>query len=146
MRQGEMMNLRWSDVDLKRSKITFQETKNGEIRSVPLTGLAHQLLKELQANYSPESDLVFPGKNPDKPIDLRFSWEQALIKANIKNFRFHDLRHCTASYLLMNGASLSVIAEILGHKTLQMVKRYAHLSEDHKWQAVADMNKKIFGC
>ena len=52
-------------------------------------------------------------------------------KAGLKDFRFHDLRHSAASYLAMNGASLAEIAKVLGHKTLAMVKRYAHLSEAH---------------
>ena len=146
MRQGEMMNLRWADVDFKKEKITLHETKNGEIRVVPLTGHAHAILKELMSKRSSESDLVFPSNNPKKPIDLRHPWEQVLIKSKIVNFRFHDLRHCCASYLLMNGVALPVIAEILGHKSYQMVKRYAHLSEEHKKQEIASMNQKIFGC
>lgn len=146
MRQGEMMNLQWSDVDFKKQKITLHETKNGDMRVVPLTGHAHSILKELMVNRSSETELVFPGNNPKKPIDLRFPWEQAIKKANIEDFRFHDLRHSCASYLLMNKVPLPVIAEILGHKSYQMVKRYAHLSEDHKWQAIASMNQNIFGC
>lgn len=146
MRQGEMMNLSWDDVDFKKEKITLYETKNGDIRVVPLTGHVHAVLKALHGKRSQDTNLVFPGSKPNKPIDLRFPWEQVIKKANITNFRFHDLRHCCASYLLMNKVPLPVIAEILGHKTYQMVKRYAHLSEDHKWQAIANMNKNIFGC
>ena len=67
------------------------------------------------------------------------------VEAKIENFRFHDLRHSAASYLAMNGASLAEIAEVLGHKTLQMVKRYAHLSEAHTAKVVAKMNESIFG-
>ena len=63
----------------------------------------------------------------------------------MSDFCFHDLRHCTGSYLAMNGASLAEIAEILGHKTLQMVKRYSHLSDAHTSKVVASMNEKIFG-
>jgi site-specific recombinase XerD len=65
--------------------------------------------------------------------------------AQISDFKWHDLRHCTASYLAMNGASLAEIAEVLGHKTLSMVKRYAHLSEGHVSNVVTSMNMKIFG-
>jgi integrase len=90
-------------------------------------------------------DLVFPSKDFTKPIDLRTPFENALKRAEIKDFRFHDLRHSCASYLAMNGASLAEIAEILGHKTLQMVKRYAHLSDSHTSKVVASMNEKIFG-
>ncbi len=62
-----------------------------------------------------------------------------------EDFRFHDLRHSAASYLAMSGASLAVIAEILGHKTLAMVKRYAHLSEAHTRSVVEPMNRAVFG-
>jgi site-specific recombinase XerD len=90
--------------------------------------------------------LLFPGKvHKDEPIDLRRPFEVALKAAEITDFHWHDLRHCTASYLAMNGASLAEIAEILGHKTLQMVKRYAHLSDGHVSNVVASMNAKIFG-
>jgi len=65
--------------------------------------------------------------------------------AKIENFHWHDLRHTCASYLAMNGASLAEIAEVLGHKTLQMVKRYAHLSQAHTARVVTSMNEKMFG-
>jgi integrase len=76
---------------------------------------------------------------------LRVSWEKALKTAEIEDFHFHDLRHSAASYLAMNGATLAEIAEILGHKTLQMVKRYSHLTEQHTSKVVERMNKQIFG-
>ena len=66
-------------------------------------------------------------------------------KANVEDFRYHDLRHSAGSYLAMNNASASEIAEIPGHKTLEMVKRYAHLSETHTTNVVSRMNEKIFG-
>lgn len=98
-----------------------------------------------------DGDLIFPGRaahrRTDKttPVDLRTPFETALRKAQIEDFRWHDLRHSAASYLAMNGASLAEIAEILGHKTLAMVKRYAHLSEQHTASVVERMNERIFG-
>ena len=68
----------------------------------------------------------------------------ALQRSEVEDFTFHDLRHSAASYLAMSGASLLEIADILGHKSLEMVKRYAHLSEDHSVAVVERMNKKIF--
>lgn len=145
MRQAEIMNLRWEDIDIFKGRITLHETKNGERRAVPLKGLALQLIQALTSEKSIDIGLLFPSKeNPLKPMDLRFPWEQALKKANIKNFRFHDCRHSCASYLLMNGASLAEIAEILGHKTLSMVKRYSHLSEAHASKVVEKMNENLF--
>ena len=91
------------------------------------------------------SPYLFPGKFPKKPIDIRSAWEMAVKRSEILDLRFHDLRHSCASYLAMNGASLAEIAEVLGHKTLAMVKRYAHLSENHTAKVVSSMNEKIFG-
>ncbi|WAK02790.1 tyrosine-type recombinase/integrase [Methylobacter sp. YRD-M1] len=146
MRQGELMNLKWSDVNLKDRYIILHETKNEERRRVPLTGHALELLQEHAKVKRLDTSLLFPGKtHKDKPIDLRKPFETALKRAEITDFRWHDLRHCTASYLAMNGASSAEIAEILGHKTLQMVKRYAHLSDGHVSSVIESMNAKIFG-
>jgi integrase len=144
-RRMEILGLHWNDIDIKRGIITLHETKNGERRILPLTGHALNLIKEHSKIRSLNCDFVFPSKNLKNPIDLRSPFETALRRADITDFRWHDLRHCCASYLAMNGASLAEIAEILGHKTLQMVKRYAHLSDTHVSKVVANMNEKIFG-
>ena len=153
MRAGEIMNLEWPDVDLQRGWIVLRQTKNGERRGVPLAGLALELMKEHAKVRRIDSLLVWPGKGqrdkasekqPVKPMDLRQPWEKALKQAGIEDFRFHDLRHSAASYLAMNGASLAEIAEVLGHKTLSMVKRYSHLSDKHKAGVVERMNAAIF--
>jgi len=144
-RRMELLGLRWRDIDLQRGVIILHETKNDERRVLTLSGHALELMQQHKDVSNLICDLVFPGKNLKNPIDIRSPWETALKRAGIANFRFHDLRHSTASYLAMNGASLSEISEVLGHKTLQMVKRYAHLSEAHTSKVVANMNKKIFG-
>lgn len=126
--------------------MTLRETKNGDMRGVPLTGKALALVKEhARIRRRLDTPLLFPGANPAKPVDLRAPWLAALKKASIQDFRFHDLRHSAASYLAMNGASLNEIAAVLGHKTLAMVQRYAHLSESHKAGVVERMNSAIFG-
>jgi len=146
MRQGEILGLTWADVNLDKQYLILHETKNGERRRVPLTGLAHAEIKKLSKVRRIDTGLLFPHPTiKDQHFDLRTPWEAVLTKAEIKDFRFHDLRHSTASYLAMNGASLAEIAEVLGHKTLQMVKRYAHLSEAHTSKVVASMNAKFFG-
>lgn len=146
MRQGELMRLKWSDVNLKEGFIILHETKNGERRRVPLAGLALTLLRDHAKIRRIDTELLFPGTlHKDRPINLRKPFETALNRAQIADFRWHDLRHCTASYLAMNGASLAEIAEVLGHKTLHMVKRYAHLSDGHVSNVVASMNAKLFG-
>jgi integrase len=146
MRQAEQMNLIWQDVNLKDGFLILYETKNGERRRVTLAGHCLELLLKHAKNKRLDTKLLFPSeRNPQKPIDLRKAFKNALNKTSIIDFHWHDLRHCTASYLAMNGASLAEIAEVLGHKTLNMVKRYAHLSDSHVSSVVASMNAKIFG-
>lgn len=146
MRQGEILGLSWKDVDFSRKVIVLHKTKNNERRVVPLSGHALELLIGMRKIRQLHSDWVFPApRNPKKIWDCRVAWDAAVIKAGIEDFRFHDLRHSAASYLAMNGATLAELAEVLGHKTLQMVKRYAHLSEAHTHSVVASMNEKIFG-
>ena len=144
-RRMEILGLTWKDIDFDRGVITLHETKNGERRVLPLTGHALELIQQLTKVRHVKCNLVFPGKDLKKPVDLRTPFENALKRAEISDFRWHDLRHSCASYLAMNHASLAEIAEILGHKTLQMVKRYAHLSEAHTSKVVARMNQVIFG-
>ena len=79
------------------------------------------------------------------PIDLRAPWLDALEKAGIEDFHWHDLRHSCASYLAMNGASIPEIAAVLGHRDFSMASRYAHLSSGHVESVVERMNEKYIG-
>ena len=145
MRQGEISNIKWKDVDFEREMITLHETKNGERRVAPLVGLSRDLLHELSKVRRIDNFYVFPSKTSANPANLRKSWMTAIKNAGIEDFHFHDLRHTAASYLAMNGATLAEIAEVLGHKTLAMVKRYAHMSDAHTAGVVKRMSEKIFG-
>ena len=144
-RKAEILNLTWADVDLKRKVSVLHQTKNDERRALPLAGLALVCVQDLAEFRRIDTRLLFPDKSGKKPILIRAPWQKALKEAGIEDFRFHDLRHSAASYLAMSGASLAEIAEVLGHKTLQMVKRYSHLSEQHTAGVVEKMNKKFLG-
>ncbi len=143
MRKGEILKLTWDAVDLKKGHLTLVDTKNGETRGVPVAGMALKLLRKHAKVRRIDTQLVFPGREGEKPIEIKEAWEFALDRAKITDFRFHDLRHTAASYLAMSGATLAEIAEILGHKTLAMVKRYAHLTEQHTSAVVARMNERF---
>jgi integrase len=151
MRRGEIANLRWDQVDLQRAVIRLlsDDTKTSHARAVPIAGPAHEgLLSLAEAKVRPLNNLVFASADPSsraKPIEFQNAWKKALERAGIEDFRFHDLRHTAASYLAMNGATLAEIAEVLGHKTLAMVKRYAHLTEQHTSGVVRRMNAAVFG-
>lgn len=87
---------------------------------------------------------LFPRPDGLAPTDVRKAWENARDAAQLENFQFHDLRQSTASYLAMSGASQVEIAQVLGHRTLQMVRRYAHLSESHVKELVKSLNEGMF--
>lgn len=145
-RYSEIMGLRWQDVDLVRGVARLEKTKNGDKRVIPLTGFVLKLLCELKrTRQRVDSPYLFPRHDGKAPMEIRKAWDAALVAADIQDFRFHDLRHSAASYLAMNGATLVEIAAVLGHKTLQMVKRYSHLSDSHVSAVVERMNSKIFG-
>jgi integrase len=148
MRSGEVSRLTWEQVDLNAGVIILTETKNGETRRVPVRGLALRVLKDHAKVRRIGTNFVFPGektRRTGRAFELALYWKEAVKAAELKDFRFHDLRHSCASYLAMDGASLLDIAEVLGHKTLQMVKRYSHLTESHVAGVVERMNRKIFG-
>ena len=130
-RKNEIRWLRWDDVNVQTGTVIFRETKNGTIRSVPLVGRGLDLIRDWGKVRRLDTDLVFPGKNPNHPVLFEKSWKRALKESGIEDFRFHDLRHSAASYLIMAGVHMRTVAEILGHKTLAMVQRYSHLSPEH---------------
>jgi integrase len=140
-RKGELTGLKWADVDLKRGRALVRETKNDEPRTLPLGGQTLEALRELKLKSSARSDYVFPQPSgfpgPYEHFDAH--WHAALKGAGIVDFHFHDLRHTTASMLAAQGASLLEIADVLGHKTLAMVKRYSHLVVDHKAKVIERM-------
>jgi integrase len=142
MRKAELINLRWTDINFDKGLAKLATTKNGSPRINPIPALA---LDELKKFRQVGNGLIFASScDVEKPFNFRVQWTRALQRANIKNFRFHDLRHTAASYLVMNGASLHETAEILGHKSTQTTKRYAHLSTDHKSALSERVMDKIF--
>ena len=142
-RRGELINLTWDAIDLKGSKALVTETKNDEPRVLPLVGKALEVLRELKLNGSARSEFVFPALSgfPGPYEHFDGYWRKARKDAGLQNFRFHDLRHSCASFLAANGATLLEIADVLGHKTLQMVQRYSHLTQHHKVSVIERMAK-----
>lgn len=130
-RYSNIRNLTWADVDRKTWRLRLIETKNGQPRYVPIIGPAQKALKAQHARDVIGEGWVFKGAHDDAPADLDRPWRKVREAAKLKNFRFHDLRHTTASYLTMNGASLAEVAEALGHRTLVMAKRYSHQTGEH---------------
>jgi integrase len=144
MRRGELIGLRWQDVDLERRIAVLHDTKNGDRRSVPIVPEVAALLREHGKIRRLDSDLIFTSGGATEVWLFDKAWYAALNEAKIKDFRFHDLRHTAASYLAMSGATTAEIAAAMGHRTLQMVKRYAHLSDQHTGTVIERMTRKYF--
>jgi integrase len=132
MRLGEIINLKWSDIDITNRIINIFETKNGEMRKIPLSNFSINTLKTLTKRLG--SDKVFWRWKSVSSFES--SWQRVLLKSGIKNFRFHDLRHEATSRLFEMNLNMMEVSTITGHKTLQMLKRYTHLSVDKITQKI----------
>ena len=134
MRKGEILSLKWDNVDFRRGIATLPDTKNGEKREVPLNAIAMRTLNAVPRRSG--SPYVFCNKEGEPYGDIKKSFLTAVENSSIINFHFHDLRHTFASHLVMAGIDLNTVRELLGHKSLEMTLRYSHLSPDHKKRAV----------
>ena len=130
LRQSNVLNLRWLDIDLPRrvAWVHHDESKTGKAMTVPINDTAVAILRE-QFGRQPEFVFTYRGKNIAEANTK--AWRAALIRAGISDFRWHDLRHCWASWLVQGGTPLIALQEMGGWSSEQMVKRYAHLSADH---------------
>ena len=134
MRRLEMTSLRWSDVDQSRGVMAVRcsKTKRGETkyRHVPIHGNVNAALENCKARW-PESPLVFDGIQ-----DFKTGFRGACARAGIEQFTPHDMRHTFASWLVMGGVSLYEVKDLLGHSTIKLTERYAHLAPENLKAAV----------
>jgi integrase len=144
MRRGEILSLKWENVDLLHGFILLDKTKNGERREIPINAT----LKVTLSNMTRRLDVpyVFYDVATGKPYQsVKRSFNSALKRAGIKDFHFHDLRHTFASHLIMAGIDITTVKELLGHKTLTMTLRYAHLAPSHKVKAIDVLDNTLNG-
>lgn len=140
-RKSEILGIRCKDIDLENRLFLLFDTKNGDTRTLPISD---QIFEIIRHRTNGQAALLFPSpSNPDQPVCIRSAWETVVQRAGLKDFRFHDIRHTTASYLTMDGVSTREVAEILGHKSLQTTKRYSHLGNAHKRTLVNRMEEMI---
>jgi len=141
MRKGELLGLRWDDIDFGARTIHLRHTKNGKPRDVPMTETVGRMLLDLKAEARGKA-LFYTAVGKKRPLrDFRTAWGRALRLAGIEDFRFHDLRHTAASQLAMAGVDMRTIQEILGHRSSAMTQRYAHLSPEHQTRAIGKLDK-----
>ncbi len=134
MRLGEITGLRVCDVCYEESKIILERTKNGDRRVLPMTDEVKLIFQNCIKPKAAKEDLVFKSlynTQEQKKVCVRDSFERAVKKAGIENFRFHDLRHTAASNMAMSGATQGELMAILGHRSPAMTRRYAHYSQSH---------------
>jgi len=134
LRRSEILNLKVSDINLKDKYILVRETKNGEIRHVPINSLLMKALKSVINNT--DSEYLFTGPTGDPVKSVKQGFWAALRRSGIAHLRFHDLRHSFGSNLSMAGVDIATIQELMGHKDISTTKRYLHPSPSHKKEAV----------
>jgi len=143
MRRGEVFSLTWEAVSLNKAMLTVhgKTAKSETTRHIPLNNEALRILKDWKEDSSNVNGLVFPNREGRRFDNIKRAWETVLDLAEVKNFRWHDLRHSFASNLVMAGVDLNTVRELLGHGDIKMTLRYAHLAPEHKAAAVAMLIK-----
>ncbi|MFC1534411.1 site-specific integrase [Thermodesulfobacteriota bacterium] len=141
LRKGDILNLKWEQI---RNGFIYpdRDTATKKRREIPINEDLAGIFKEIRKKQGLTSKDVFTyHTRVIQRVDRAF--RGTLRRAGIEHFRFHDLRHTFASHLIMRGASLKEVQELLGHKTMTMTLRYAHLSQEHKKKAVSLLNGLI---
>ncbi len=135
VRRGEMLSLRWMDVDMKNRRLYLRETKNGALRILPIPESALTVLRSLPQGSA--GDSVFAGVDP---AHLSVYAKRVFKRLGILDASFHTLRHTAASWLVQQGVDLYAVGQILGQETPRMTQRYAHLSPDYMAGAVGKLD------
>jgi integrase len=146
MRPTELLNIRWKDIDLVTGVAQLERTKTKRRRSIPMTGLALEMLRALRENH-PNDEYIFPATNRSAPSrSYRKAWEHALKRAGLsgRDIVFYSLRHTTASYLVQAGVPLYTVSGVLGHTSPTTTAIYAHLTTDTLRNALETMTKAKF--
>jgi integrase len=141
MRRGEILSLRWEDIDLKEKEIRLSTSKNGESGDIAMTNDVYEVFADLLVSKKTTiSGLVFPSpNNPQKPVDIKSTWERILDKAGITGATFHTIRHSTCSHLASLGVSPTLIARIVGHKDSRTTDIYIDAVKSHRREVMKQL-------
>ena len=142
MRRGEILNLRWDQVDLRKRTVRVEKTKSNKVRFIPINdALLHEFNHLKKRNG--QSEHVFPNPRNDKPLtEIKTAFNAAKRRAGINGLRFQDLRHCFASRLVERGVDIITVMDLLGHHSVVVTQRYTHSNSDQKKRAVEKLTKK----
>jgi integrase len=141
MRMGEILSLKWPDVDPATGLLTIRDSKNGESRHIAMDSTVRDVLDRFPRALN--SDYIFANANGGRFTWIQKGFRNARARAGLGDLHFHDLRHTFASQWMMNGGDLYALKEILGHKSVAMTQRYAHLSPAYK-RAMVDRMEQIW--
>lgn len=137
MRRGELFNLKWSSINFTTKTITVagETTKTSDTRRIEMNKEVFDTLEKWR-KQSGTAPYVFPNQAGGRLEDVKSAWLKLLERAELIGFRWHDMRHDFASRLVMAGAPLNTVRELLGHSDIKMTLRYAHLASKTKAAAV----------
>jgi integrase len=138
MRRGELLGLQWEQI--RNGFIYLTKTKSGKGRQIPINDRLAEVFREVRRGNQLKSEFVFCDSQGRRFLEVKRSFASACKRAGVEDFRFHDLRHTFASRLVMRGASLKAVQELLGHADMKMTMRYAHLSHEHLRDSVNLLN------
>ncbi len=147
MRRSEILGLEWRRIDLAANLLHLQSehTKSKRRRSVPINRTARgSILRRarFRAEHCPDSPWLFCNQDGERIADVKRSFATACRKAGIEDFRIHDLRHTCAAWLVSDGVPLPEVRDLLGHSTVKVTERYAHLSPDNVRSAVERLDQE----
>jgi integrase len=145
MRYGEIAGLKWKNVDFEHRLITFEITKNHDVRVLPMPDQIYSFLKSWNSSNQDE-DYLFPSQNSSKRPTytmIRKAFQAVLKQLGLKDIVFHSLRHTAASHLAMSGATQGELMEVLGHRSPVMTKRYAHFNKAHLAKLLQKTNNNL---
>lgn len=135
LRQGELLGLKWVDIDSIANTLAVRRSKNGKMRHVPI----HEDVRGILNSLPRIGEYIFQdgsGEPLSRHGRIRTLFDKAVDEAGLRDFRFHDIRRCFASELVMNGADLKTVSELLGHSSTRMTERYSHLTPAHRALAI----------
>lgn len=144
-RKSELLERRWSEIDLDRCEVLAPITKNGTPRILFFQPATAELMRRVFTKRPPEA-LVFEGRVPGHPISFRKAWATATRESGLPDLHMHDVRHAAAASLLRAGVTLPVAAQVLGHDAAVLSRRYGHLetsalrrAQEQAWQGMRDV-------
>jgi integrase len=146
IRQSELLRLTWKEINLDSGQLTILKAKNKTPRTVHVPATAVEALRKLKkAKVVSLNVFLLASGSPLKTSVLQKRWHKIFEEAGLEDFHWHDLRHSCASFLARSGASLLEIASVLGHKSISMVKRYAHLVQGKPVTGHAELEALLSG-